>query len=117
MFERLESERYNPNVALEVGYMMALGKPVCLLIRLRHKLQKPSDGTAFERLKDRLFLPEIPAYLGIGLVRDAVRLKDKNLSTLATDLGGKLYRNFDPFNATNLWREAIRKSETRVRRD
>ena len=74
VFERLESERYNPNVALEVGYMMALGKPVCLL-------------------------------------------KDKNLSTLATDLGGKLYRNFDPSNAINLWREAIRKSETRVRRD
>jgi len=57
-FERIESERHNPNVALEVGYMMALGKPVCLL-------------------------------------------KDKNLSTLATDLGGKLYRNFDPFDATN----------------
>jgi hypothetical protein len=32
VFERLESERHNPNVALEVGYMMALGKPVCLLI-------------------------------------------------------------------------------------
>ena len=64
MFERIESERHNPNVALEVDYMMALGKPVCLLIRLRHKLQKPNNDTAFERLKDRLFLPEIPAYAG-----------------------------------------------------
>ena len=57
-FERIESERHNPNVALEVGYMIALGKPVCLL-------------------------------------------KNKNLSTLETNLEGKFYRNFDPFDATN----------------
>jgi TIR domain-containing protein/predicted nucleotide-binding protein with TIR-like domain len=31
VFERIESDQHNPNVALEVGYMMALGKPVCLL--------------------------------------------------------------------------------------
>jgi hypothetical protein len=31
VFERIEAETFNPNVALEVGYMMALGKPVCLL--------------------------------------------------------------------------------------
>lgn len=31
IYERIESERFNPNVSLEVGYMMALGKPVCLL--------------------------------------------------------------------------------------
>lgn len=31
VFERLEAEEYNPNVALEVGYMLALRKPVCLL--------------------------------------------------------------------------------------
>lgn len=31
VFERIEAEEFNPNVALEVGYMMALGKPVCLL--------------------------------------------------------------------------------------
>jgi nucleoside 2-deoxyribosyltransferase len=31
VFERIESETHNPNVALEVGYMLALGKPVCLL--------------------------------------------------------------------------------------
>jgi hypothetical protein len=31
VFERIEAEKFNPNVALEVGYMMALGKPVCLL--------------------------------------------------------------------------------------
>lgn len=31
VFERIEGERFNPNVALEVGYLMAMGKPVCLL--------------------------------------------------------------------------------------
>jgi nucleoside 2-deoxyribosyltransferase len=31
IFERIESEEFNPNVGLEVGYMMAMGKPVCLL--------------------------------------------------------------------------------------
>jgi hypothetical protein len=29
--ERIEDEHHNPNVALEVGYMMALGKPICFL--------------------------------------------------------------------------------------
>ena len=31
VFERIESDTHNPNVALEVGYMLALGKRVCLL--------------------------------------------------------------------------------------
>jgi hypothetical protein len=31
IFERIESEAFNPNVALEVGYMMGVGKPVCYL--------------------------------------------------------------------------------------
>jgi hypothetical protein len=31
VFERIESEEFNPNVSLEVGYMLALKKPVCLL--------------------------------------------------------------------------------------
>jgi hypothetical protein len=31
IFERLESNEFNPNVSLELGYMMALGKEVCLL--------------------------------------------------------------------------------------
>ena len=31
VFERLQGEEFNPNVALEVGYMRALRKPVCLL--------------------------------------------------------------------------------------
>ena len=31
VFERITSERFNPNVALEIGYMLAMGKPVCIL--------------------------------------------------------------------------------------
>jgi len=31
LFERLESEVFNPNVSFEVGYLYGLGKPVCLL--------------------------------------------------------------------------------------
>ena len=31
VIERIENEHYNPNVSLEVGYMMALGKPICFL--------------------------------------------------------------------------------------
>lgn len=31
IFERIEAEEFNPNVSLEVGYMLALRKPVCLL--------------------------------------------------------------------------------------
>ena len=31
VFERLEAEDFNPNVSLEVGYMRALRKSVCIL--------------------------------------------------------------------------------------
>ena len=31
VFERIEEDDFNPNVSLEVGYILALGKPVCLL--------------------------------------------------------------------------------------
>lgn len=31
VFERIQNDDFNPNVSLEIGYMMALNKPVCLL--------------------------------------------------------------------------------------
>ena len=31
VFERIEQEAFSPDISLEVGYMMALGKPVCIL--------------------------------------------------------------------------------------
>jgi len=55
VFERIEEDSFNPNVAFEVGYMLASGKPVCML-------------------------------------------KDKTLSTLHSDLIGKLYKQFDPLD-------------------
>lgn len=57
LFERLQSDDFNPNVSLEVGYMRALGRPICLL-------------------------------------------KDQTLTTLQSDLVGKLYRSFDPQDPT-----------------
>lgn len=55
VFERIEAENFNPNVSLEMGYMYAMGKPLCLL-------------------------------------------KDRTLTALHTDLMGKLYREFDPYD-------------------
>jgi hypothetical protein len=55
VFEGIEEEDFNPNVSLEVGYMYALGKKLCLL-------------------------------------------KDRTLTALHTDLVGKLYRPFDPYD-------------------
>lgn len=31
VFERIEEEEFNPNVALELGFMLALDKPICIL--------------------------------------------------------------------------------------
>lgn len=42
VFDRIDSEIYNPNVALEVGYMLALGKRVCLL-KDRALARMPTD--------------------------------------------------------------------------
>jgi len=55
VFERLIEDDFNPNVSLEVGYMMARGKPICLL-------------------------------------------KDSTLTSLQTDLVGRLYESFDTQN-------------------
>ena len=52
VFERIQKDVFNPNVSLEVGYMMALKKLVLLL-------------------------------------------KDQTLTSLQTDLVGRLYRPFD----------------------
>jgi hypothetical protein len=66
IFERIESDDFNPNVSLEVGYMMGLGKPICYL-------------------------------------------KDKTLRALPTDIIGKLYVNFDPYNPSKGLEDEIKK--------
>jgi hypothetical protein len=64
VFERIEKEDFNPNVSLEVGYMLGLGKKVCLM-------------------------------------------KDQTLSTLHSDLIGKLYNTFDPLDASKTINESL----------
>jgi len=54
IYERIETNEPNANVGLEVGYLMAMNKPVLLL-------------------------------------------KDKSVTALQSDLAGKLYKNFDPY--------------------
>lgn len=58
VFDRIEEEEFSPNVSLEVGYMMALGKDICLLkdknLQTLHadllgKLYKPFDPQNTER--------------------------------------------------------------------
>jgi hypothetical protein len=74
IFERVTEDIFNPNVSLEVGYMMGLGKPVCLLkdqtLKNLHtdlvgKLYKPFDPLSIDGtlpsqlqkwLKDRGFI-------------------------------------------------------------
>lgn len=57
VFDRIESNEFNPNVSLELGFMMGLQKPVCIL-------------------------------------------KDRTLTTLPSDLVGKLYIDFDAHDLT-----------------
>jgi hypothetical protein len=42
VFERIDGDEFNPNVSLEVGYMLALAKPVCFL-KDRTLRTMPSD--------------------------------------------------------------------------
>lgn len=68
IFERIESDSFNPNVSFEVGYMMALGKPVCIL-KDRTIRTMPSDlmGKLYINFDPQLPLdtlkPEIPRWL------------------------------------------------------
>jgi hypothetical protein len=48
VYDRIEAETYNPNVALEVGYLFAMRKPVCLLKdRTLTKLQADLVGRLY----------------------------------------------------------------------
>lgn len=66
IYDRIVKNDFNPNVSLEVGYMMGMGKNVLLL-------------------------------------------KDKNLEGLQTDLAGKLYKQFDPYKISETLPLAIEK--------
>jgi hypothetical protein len=56
VFERIEEDEFNPNVSLEVGYMFALKKPVCLL---KDKTQKTIQADLVGKLY-KSFDPQDP---------------------------------------------------------
>ena len=66
VFDRIESENHNPNVALEVGYMLALGKKVCLL-KDRTILRLPSD--VMGSLYTEFDMDEISNSISVSLTR------------------------------------------------
>src|SRR3990172_35156 len=75
VFERIESDEFNPNVSLEVGYMLALRKPVCLLKdRTLEILQADLVGKIY-----RVFDPQDP----VGTIQDELSqwLRDKEIVT------------------------------------
>jgi hypothetical protein len=73
VFERLEQEKFNPNVAFEVGYMMALRKPVLLL---KDKTLKHLHADLIGKLY-RVFGPRsVPKSIGPQVRR---WLRDKNI--------------------------------------
>lgn len=64
VFERLESDDFNPNVSLEVGYMLALGKPVCFLKdRTLRNLQTDLLGHLYRSFDPQHPTDSIPAEL------------------------------------------------------
>lgn len=78
VFQRTEAGYFNPNVALEVGYMFALGRPVCILKdRTLRELQADLVGRLFKE-----FEPQDPA----GTIRPQLRrwLHDKGMLGSAT---------------------------------
>lgn len=66
VFERFETEDFNPNVALEVGYMLALGKPVCFL-------KDRTLKALHTDLVGRLYRPFDPQEIGGTIPRELAR--------------------------------------------
>lgn len=74
VFERLETDDFNPNVALEVGYMLAMQKPVCLLKdRTLKALHTDLVGKLYRPFDPQKASEEISAQL-------TVWLKDKGIA-------------------------------------
>jgi len=73
IFERLESDEFNPNVSLEVGYLMALGKPVCFLKDSTLKaLHTDLTGKLYRAFNPQEVDTSVPRAVGAWL-------RDKNL--------------------------------------
>ena len=74
VFERIEADQFNPNVSFEVGYMLALKKPVCLLVDKTLKLYTDLLGKLYKE-----FDPHDPA----ETIPDVISkwLRDKEMVT------------------------------------
>jgi hypothetical protein len=78
-----------------VGVIVIAGHLLSPLVRLRHKMQKPSDDAAFERLKDWLFCRKSPHALGLRLVCDAVVLgKRFSIAVVSCQVSSSLLVHF-----------------------
>ncbi len=74
VFDRIEADEFNPNVSLEVGYMLALNRPVCLL-------KDKTLQTLHTDLMGKLYLSFDPQDIQTTLTRELSRwLKDKGLA-------------------------------------
>lgn len=70
VFERLEEQTFNPNVSLEVGYMLALKKPICLLKDKTLKtLHTDLIGKIYKEFDPQMPETTIPAQL-VGWLKD-----------------------------------------------
>jgi len=73
VFERTDAQEFNPNVSLEVGYMMALGKPVCFL---KDEAWRALNTDLF----GKLYIEYSPQYPSISMQRNfRCWLEDKGL--------------------------------------
>jgi len=64
VFDRIEADDFNPNVALEVGYMLALNKSVCLLKdRTLKALHADLVGRLYRHFDPQNILNTIPTEL------------------------------------------------------
>ena len=64
VFERIEDNAFNPNVSLEVGYMMGIGKPVCYLKeRTLHSLNTDLVGQLYREFDLQSCAETIPPTL------------------------------------------------------
>jgi hypothetical protein len=79
VYERIEAKEFNPNVSLEVGYMLGLHKPVCLLKdRTLRKLHADLLGKLYKEFDQRGPEQTIPNELSKWLI-------DKNLGESTFD--------------------------------
>jgi hypothetical protein len=73
VYERLEGDEFNPNVSLEVGGMLVMGKPVCLL-------KDKTLRTLNADLMGKLYCPFDPQDPRAGIGRELEKwLRDKHL--------------------------------------